>query len=601
MKVMTEQKELVDTETEFFIRDKNNLDDYLYEIESSYLKKEAANNFDQLDMIFIIGDANVRPWSIQMRKILTLLRMCLKVKKYLYTSSWAMQALIFLCASNIEKNIQIVNGGDNGGKLSEIHIMNKDLKNIQPNDYYLDNTTGDLYGFNYETNEWIPKGNCGLHYRRSAQEFQSIGKFIVKAPVYKANTQHKEKYTLYKSRNDECMCVIKKMYMHHWAFQGMDDEFIIPLKNSWDIHTFSFINPHKHFKVLADSDRGPIVIEMENTLGVLFGIYTKYPNTTQSLINFIWNTLRKIKSQQSNIYPSISSYTYQAKEYSILFIYITCIKLINKKAEQKYYKSDVFLHVGFSAKKQKVPQYVYHNSVNSKKLKMKENPNIKIQQYTTDYNPNDQISEPASDIINQSNQNNIIEINNTNINNDEQTGKNMKTENNQNLEFRRQSNKRGSYCRQSRINPDQLFTTGGIRRQLHPNIPYDLIDYSKMWVPGYLSNNHQSKNNSPKKFKIKLKLNYIIQGIKDLQKKQLFVNTPYVSQEEIYIKEQKEKNKKIIGEKDFRVGQTQYNVNNVYKKQSDFNKGTKINFYHNYQFRDCQKDKWLSQTNFKLA
>lgn len=43
---MTEQKELVDTETEFFIRDKENLDDYLYEIESSYLRKEAANNFD---------------------------------------------------------------------------------------------------------------------------------------------------------------------------------------------------------------------------------------------------------------------------------------------------------------------------------------------------------------------------------------------------------------------------------------------------------------------------------------------------------------------------------------------------------------------------
>jgi hypothetical protein len=52
----------------------------------------------------------------------------------------------------------------------------------------LDNTTGDLYGFNYENSEWIPKGNCGLHYRRSAQEYQSIGKYIVKAPVYKANT-----------------------------------------------------------------------------------------------------------------------------------------------------------------------------------------------------------------------------------------------------------------------------------------------------------------------------------------------------------------------------------------------------------------------------
>ena len=52
---------------------------------------------------------------------------------------------------------------------------------------------------------------------------------------------------------------IKKMHMHHWIFAGLDDEFIIPLKNSWDIHTFSFINHEKHFNCLADSERGPIV------------------------------------------------------------------------------------------------------------------------------------------------------------------------------------------------------------------------------------------------------------------------------------------------------------------------------------------------------
>lgn len=42
---------------------------------------------------------------------------------------------------------------------------------LKHSDYFLDNTTGDLYGFNYETSEWIPRGNVGLHYRRSAQEF----------------------------------------------------------------------------------------------------------------------------------------------------------------------------------------------------------------------------------------------------------------------------------------------------------------------------------------------------------------------------------------------------------------------------------------------
>ena len=70
MQILSEQKELVDTETEFFLRDRDNLDDFLYEVETSNLKREAGNNFDQLDMIFVTGDANVRPWSKSMRKVI---------------------------------------------------------------------------------------------------------------------------------------------------------------------------------------------------------------------------------------------------------------------------------------------------------------------------------------------------------------------------------------------------------------------------------------------------------------------------------------------------------------------------------------------------
>lgn len=55
---------------EYLIRDKDNVEDFLYEIESSYLKKEAASNFDSLDIIFITGDSNVRPWSRSMKKVI---------------------------------------------------------------------------------------------------------------------------------------------------------------------------------------------------------------------------------------------------------------------------------------------------------------------------------------------------------------------------------------------------------------------------------------------------------------------------------------------------------------------------------------------------
>lgn len=116
---------------------------------------------------------------------------------------------------HICKDIEVVNGNGNGGKLSEIHeLVDRHLSSFKQTDYFLDNTTGDLYGFNYENNEWIPKGNCGLHYRRSAQEFQSLGKYILKAPIYKAQTVHKEKYQLYRSRKYEETCQIKKIHLH---------------------------------------------------------------------------------------------------------------------------------------------------------------------------------------------------------------------------------------------------------------------------------------------------------------------------------------------------------------------------------------------------
>ena len=63
MKICAEQKELMDTETECFIRDRDNIDDFLYEIDSGYLLKESAINFDLLDIVFISGDVNTRPWA----------------------------------------------------------------------------------------------------------------------------------------------------------------------------------------------------------------------------------------------------------------------------------------------------------------------------------------------------------------------------------------------------------------------------------------------------------------------------------------------------------------------------------------------------------
>lgn len=113
---LNSQKELIDTETEFFIRDRHNIDDFLYELDSSYVKKEAAKLFDHVDIIFISGEPYLLPWAPSAKKviflksnvdylnqIMILIRMCLRVKKNVFFSSFALQALVFLCSTNFEK------------------------------------------------------------------------------------------------------------------------------------------------------------------------------------------------------------------------------------------------------------------------------------------------------------------------------------------------------------------------------------------------------------------------------------------------------------------------------------------------------------------
>ena len=93
---------MIDTELEFFIADRDSIDDFLYEIDSSFVRVECGKMFDSIDMIFFEGDANLRPWSPTAYKYLILLRMCMRSNKILFASNFAMQGLVFLIASNIE-------------------------------------------------------------------------------------------------------------------------------------------------------------------------------------------------------------------------------------------------------------------------------------------------------------------------------------------------------------------------------------------------------------------------------------------------------------------------------------------------------------------
>lgn len=257
------------------------------------------------------------------------------------------------------------------------------LRNI---DFFLDNLTGDLYAFNYDTNEWTTKGNVGIHYEKTVQEYHSIGKYILKVPIYRLKNLNDDK-NVFTTRKTESVCFIKKHHISHWLFEKVEKEFLICSKSPWSIHTFNFLNREKTFTILAENQKCPVVIEMKNCTAVLFEISNKYLNTMTILNNYIKNTIKMIKTQSKDNFCNIENY-YSIKENLEIFfhhkqnepvkgnrsIFFNVVsKNFNGKNLQDFNNDEdgaesEFKHVGYSASKSRIPAIYKKNIIREKTI-----------------------------------------------------------------------------------------------------------------------------------------------------------------------------------------------------------------------------------------
>lgn len=219
--------------------------------------------------------------------------MCFLTKKNLFATASAMQCLVYLCATNFEKPINVVNGVE-GTKLEAFYQLHPETMNLSARDLVLDNVTGDFYTYSESSGQWLPIANAGLHSNKSAQSFNSIGKYIIKAPVYKPQPRL-DKYGLFLQRHYETFCSIKKIHIQHWLLQNVEIEFVVATKNSWDVHPFNFVNPQRTFITLAEGPRGPLLIDIgDYIIASQFTIDEQYPETLKIFNNFIQNKLKAI-------------------------------------------------------------------------------------------------------------------------------------------------------------------------------------------------------------------------------------------------------------------------------------------------------------------
>lgn len=245
-------------------------------------------------------------------------------------------------------------------------------------DYLLDSITGDLYNFRHDSSEWAPKVNVGIHHRRAAEAFNSLGKYIIKQPVYKPKPLN-DKTVRYLGQVNEDFCTVKKIYVQHWAFQNLESEFKIPFKTHWDIHYFNFMNSTKTFTVLGDGRTGPQIIHMEpNCIATYFPVTKKYSATIQLLKNFILHNVREMKHSMKQNSEGIERATVRAKmscfpddstpfdEAKSQTISHTLLKAksstgLGERQRPQTAKSGIFPHSGYAIKKSDT-QIIFENN-----------------------------------------------------------------------------------------------------------------------------------------------------------------------------------------------------------------------------------------------
>ena len=301
LEAFTHQKMYNLSDIEFIEVDRYSIDTFLYEPASGYSNKDSEKLFDHLDFIFIDGDANMLPWLRKARKFLILLRMCKNTKKILFACTFAMQMMVFLCATNF--NIErVINGKGHGGSHKSIQTIERDyLHKLTLGDVFLDNATGDIYCYDSHKDEFYPVANTGIHNHKSAQENPNTSAAMLKTRQYLAKTVDGAN-DIFIGKSNEDRCRIFKQYVQHWLSKGLGfSEFLVISINKWDVHPINATSKENVYTVIAESPRGPQIIIHSNCVAVQFHISNKYPATFTVLKNFVLHMMHRYQNEKERL------------------------------------------------------------------------------------------------------------------------------------------------------------------------------------------------------------------------------------------------------------------------------------------------------------
>ncbi|MCQ2816494.1 MAG: hypothetical protein MJ252_04420, partial [archaeon] len=267
------------------------LNDFAYNLPENdkakdFDKKTYKNNFDKLDLVFIDGyEKDYLPWQT---KLYRLIKLCETFQKIILAQGIGMIHLIYYLATNgMEKNI--INSSEEYPTIESLDIIPKEfLSNLKVEDIFLDFATGDIFHFN-GSDKWEPVGNIGIHKLQYAEKYSNRGKFVLK-PFHRS---HKEELISI-TRNDVKVKIGKQVVLH-WFLKNLSDEFVAYTSLNWFLHNICVNSKKLQYKVLADSNLGPMILEHQNSIGTIFHLDKDNKETLIMFENFVERSFKEIQ------------------------------------------------------------------------------------------------------------------------------------------------------------------------------------------------------------------------------------------------------------------------------------------------------------------
>ena len=278
----------------FIYRTPKTINDFLYTYDFNLKQNKFdifgnKKEFDKIDIVFIDGDEKYLPWEDRSYNLNKFIKLCKLTNKVLYAGGVAMQILIYYLCTGSKNEYTFLNANGKYKSIEEIKdIPREQLIDVKRKDFFLDYVTGDVLEYHNVYNSWVPVVNIGLHHQLTAEKYMQRGRFVL-PDSFKGKDYIKNKNIIICDNNHEIKVDVVKNCMSHFIVKDIPSDFVAYTPFTWFPHFTNFSYEKFQFKTICQSDKGPIVIEHENTIAVGFHPLEKYPETITILFNFVKN------------------------------------------------------------------------------------------------------------------------------------------------------------------------------------------------------------------------------------------------------------------------------------------------------------------------